>query len=64
MPISLRVPAEANDLLRRDPLTVLLGLTLDQQMPELWRICRSATPARYSARVRKRAVAIASGSAC
>lgn len=32
MPITLPVPAEANDLLNRDPLAVLLGLTLDQQI--------------------------------
>src|SRR4051794_21851529 len=32
MAISLPVPAEANDLLSRDPLAVLIGLTLDQQI--------------------------------
>lgn len=33
MPLSLPVPAEANALLDRDPLALLLGLTLDQQIP-------------------------------
>jgi uncharacterized HhH-GPD family protein len=32
MVIALPVPAEANDLLNRDPLAMLLGLTLDQQI--------------------------------
>ena len=29
--MSLPIPAEANDLLNRDPLALLLGMTLDQQ---------------------------------
>lgn len=33
MPFTLPVPAEANDLLNRDPLALVLGLTLDQQIP-------------------------------
>ncbi|GIF05877.1 HhH-GPD-type base excision DNA repair protein [Actinoplanes siamensis] len=32
MVIALPVPAEANDLLNRDPLAILLGLVLDQQI--------------------------------
>jgi uncharacterized HhH-GPD family protein len=33
MAFSLPVPAEANSLLDRDPLALVLGLTLDQQIP-------------------------------
>jgi len=33
MAFSLPIPAEANALLDRDPLAVVLGLTLDQQIP-------------------------------
>jgi uncharacterized HhH-GPD family protein len=33
MPFSLPIPAEANALLDRDPLALVLGLTLDQQIP-------------------------------
>ena len=32
MPFSLPIPAEANALLDRDPLALLIGMTLDQQM--------------------------------
>src|ERR1041384_3879207 len=31
MPFSLPIPAEANELLDRDPLALLIGMTLDQQ---------------------------------
>jgi uncharacterized HhH-GPD family protein len=31
MTMSLPIPAEANDLLSRDPLALLIGMTLDQQ---------------------------------
>ncbi|MET7426859.1 hypothetical protein [Dactylosporangium sp. NPDC005555] len=34
MPFSLPIPAEANALLDRDPLALLIGMTLDQQMLE------------------------------
>ncbi|MGI5178175.1 HhH-GPD-type base excision DNA repair protein [Dactylosporangium sp. CA-152071] len=33
MPFSLPIPAEANALLDRDPLALLVGMTLDQQIP-------------------------------
>jgi uncharacterized HhH-GPD family protein len=33
MPFSLPIPAEANALLDRDPLALLIGMTLDQQIP-------------------------------
>ena len=33
MPFSLPIPAEANTLLDRDPLALLIGMTLDQQIP-------------------------------
>jgi hypothetical protein len=32
MPFSLPIPAEANALLDRDPLALLIGMTLDHQM--------------------------------
>jgi uncharacterized HhH-GPD family protein len=33
MAISLPIPAEANDLLTSDPLALLIGMVLDQQVP-------------------------------
>jgi uncharacterized HhH-GPD family protein len=33
MTLSLPIPAEANELLGRDPLALLIGMTLDQQIP-------------------------------
>lgn len=33
MPFSLPIPPEANALLDRDPLALLIGMTLDQQIP-------------------------------
>ncbi|MET7426848.1 HhH-GPD-type base excision DNA repair protein [Dactylosporangium sp. NPDC005555] len=33
MPFSLPIPAEANALLNRDPLAVVIGMVLDQQIP-------------------------------
>ncbi|NMO54155.1 Fe-S cluster assembly protein HesB [Actinoplanes sp. TBRC 11911] len=33
MTISLPVPAEANELLNDDPLALIIGMTLDQQIP-------------------------------
>jgi len=33
MTVSLPIAAEANDLLNRDPLSLLLGMVLDQQVP-------------------------------
>ena len=33
MTLSLPIPAEANALLNRDPLALLVGMTLDQQIP-------------------------------
>ncbi|MEV4514099.1 HhH-GPD-type base excision DNA repair protein [Dactylosporangium sp. NPDC049525] len=33
MPFSLPIPVEANALLDRDPLALLIGMTLDQQIP-------------------------------
>ncbi|MEV0560138.1 HhH-GPD-type base excision DNA repair protein [Dactylosporangium sp. NPDC050588] len=33
MPFSLPIPVEANALLDRDPLALLVGMTLDQQIP-------------------------------
>jgi hypothetical protein len=32
MPFSLPIPAEANALLDQDPLALLIGMTLDQQL--------------------------------
>jgi hypothetical protein len=34
MTLSLPIPDEANELLGRDPLALLIGMTLDQQMLE------------------------------
>ena len=33
MSFSLPIPAEANALLNRDPLAVVIGMVLDQQIP-------------------------------
>ena len=36
--ISLPIDADANELLATDPLALLIGMVLDQQMLEPWRI--------------------------
>jgi hypothetical protein len=46
MPFSLPIPAEANALLDRDPLTLLVGMTLDQQMLEPGRTTEFALKGR------------------
>jgi hypothetical protein len=38
MTFSLPIPAEANALLDRDPLALLIGMVLDQRIAEPWRI--------------------------
>jgi hypothetical protein len=46
MSFSLPIPAEANALLDRDPLALLIGMTLDQQMLEPGRNASAAIRAR------------------
>ena len=36
MAIALPIDAEANDLLRRNPLALVIGMVLDQQVPLEW----------------------------